>query len=321
MSDYPKKVFIHEEGPREGFQFEKGPIATERKVELIERLAQTGLEEIQAVSFVNPKRVPGMADADEIVRQIRPFPGVRYTGLWLNEQGLQRAIASEKLYIKGRIGLSASEVFVNRNQNSSFEDMVAGQRAMMGTYARHGIALEYGVVQAAFGCNFQGDIHVSDVLDIVRKLKEIAGETGQRLSRLVLADTMAWAVPGSIHRMVGEVRSCHPELNIILHLHDTRGMGIANALAGLQMGVDTFDSSVGGLGGCPFGAHKGAAGNVCTEDLVFMCEEMGIETGVDLNALIDVACLAEDIVGHQLPGSVKQGGALSVLRQRVASAG
>jgi hydroxymethylglutaryl-CoA lyase len=133
-----------------------------------------------------------------------------------------------------------------------------------------------------------------------------------------LADTMAWATPKSIRELVGKVRERYPDMTLSLHLHDTRGMGIANAYAGLEMGVAIFDSTVAGLGGCPFAAHKGAAGNVCTEDLVFMLDEMGIATGIDLDKLIAVAQLAEDIVGHPLPGSVKMGGSLSALREKMA---
>jgi hydroxymethylglutaryl-CoA lyase len=131
---------------------------------------------------------------------------------------------------------------------------------------------------------------------------------------------MAWATPIAVQRMVGAVRERHPQLQIALHLHDTRGMGIANAYAGLQMGVDVFDASVAGLGGCPFAAHAGASGNVCTEDFVFMCDEMGIETGIDLQAMIDAARLAERIVGHPLPGSVMKGGSLRALREKLRAA-
>jgi hydroxymethylglutaryl-CoA lyase len=145
---------------------------------------------------------------------------------------------------------------------------------------------------------------------------EIAAEQDVKIKKLTLADTMAWATPASIKRLVGLVRERYPDLRITLHLHDTRGMGIANAYAGLEMGVDSFDAAVAGLGGCPFAAHAGAAGNVCTEDLVFMCQEMGIDTGVDLEALIVVARLAEDVVGHPLTGSVIRGGSLDALRRR-----
>lgn len=207
MSDMPKSVSINEEGPREGFQIESGDIPTARKVELIDALAGTGLKHMQIVSFVNPKRVPGMADAEAVVQGIAPDSGVDYTALWLNEKGLERT--------------------------------------------------------------------------------------------------------------VGAIRERYPELRLNLHLHDTRGMAIANTFAGLEMGVASFDASVAGLGGCPFAGHKGAAGNICTEDLVFMCNEMGIETGIDLDRLIGCASLAEDIVGHPLPGSVKLGGSLDKLRASV----
>ncbi len=321
MADWPKAIHIHEEGPREGFQFEKGPIATESKVELIDALSETGLKEIQVVSFVNPKRVPGMADADEVVKRFRKKPGVRYSGLWLNQQGLERAIATNKIDVKGRMVLCASEPFLARNQNSTLEQMVQGVKNMIAIYKQHGIPIEEGGVQAAFGCNFKGEVPVEDVLTIVHRIMAIAAEQEIRLKNLVLADTMAWATPRRIRGVVGAVRERYPDLDITLHLHDTRGMGIANAYAGLEMGVHSFDSSVAGLGGCPFAMHKGAAGNVCTEDLVFMCEEMGIDTGVDLEKLIEAAVLAEKIVGHPLPGSVKQGGSLKRYREaaRVAT--
>ena len=320
MADWPKSVHIHEEGPREGFQYEKGPIPTEAKVELIDALSETGLKEIQVVSFVNPKRVPGMADADEVVKRFRKKPGVKYSGLFLNEQGLQRAIASNKIDVKGRMVLCASEPFLARNQNATLEQMVQGVRNMIGVYKQNAIPVVEGGVQAAFGCNFQGEVPVENVLMIVHRIMSIAAENEIQLENLVLADTMAWATPRKIRSVVGAVRERYPDIAITLHLHDTRGMGIANAYAGLEMGVHSFDSSVAGLGGCPFAAHKGAAGNVCTEDLVFMCEEMGIETGVDLDRLIEAANLAEKIVGHPLPGSVKQGGNLRKLREAARAA-
>lgn len=320
MTDWPKSIHIHEEGPREGFQFEKGAIPTEGKVELIDALSETGLKEIQVVSFVNPKRVPGMADADEVVRHFKRKEGVRYSGLWLNEKGLHRALATQKIDVKGRIVLCASERFLARNQNSTLERMEQWQHDMIGVYQRNGIAIEEGAIQAAFGCNFQGDIPVETVLTIVRRIMSIVASYDIELKSITLADTMAWATPRAIRSVVGAVRERYPDLDIALHLHDTRGMGIANAYAGLEMGVRSFDSSVAGLGGCPFAAHKGAAGNVCTEDLVFMCEEMGIDTGVDLDRLLEAANLAERIVDHPLPGAVKQGGSLAAMRVAAKSA-
>ncbi len=320
MSDLPKSIRINEEGPREGFQFEKGHIPTERKLELIDALSETGVKEIQVVSFVNPKRVPGMADADEVVARMKMRDGVRYSALWLNEQGLQRALASKRVDVKGRIVLCASEAFLKRNQNMTPEENRQATRNMLKTYKEHGVPISHGGLQAAFGCNFEGDIPNAKLVAAAETVFDLAHEHDVTIKTFTLADTMAWATPGSVKRVVGALRERYPDVEFILHLHDTRGMGIANAYAGLQMGVRIFDSSVAGLGGCPFAGHKGAAGNVCTEDLVFMCDEMGIETGIDLEALIRAANLAEDVVGHPLPGSVMKGGTLARLRQAISTA-
>ncbi len=314
MSDMPKFVQLNEEGPREGFQIEKGPIPTARKVELIDALSRTGLSQIQVVSFVNPARVPGMADADEVVQRFERKPGIRYTGLWLNAKGLQRAIATGVLDIKGSLSLTASEKFLNRNQQRSMAENLAAQHDMIRLYQQHDVPIERASIMAAFGCNFEGDIPHKRVLGLIAQVFNLADENDLTIKLISLADTMAWATPRSIKQLVGAVRERYPDLRLALHLHDTRGLGCANAYAGLEMGVDEFDSTVAGLGGCPFAAHQGAAGNVCTEDLVFMLQEMGIETGVNLERLIDVARLAEDIVGHKLPGSVKMGGSLKPLR-------
>jgi hydroxymethylglutaryl-CoA lyase len=320
MSDLPHAVFIKEEGPREGFQFEKGDIPTARKIELIDSLSTTGLKEIQVVSFVPGKNVPGMADADQVVAGMRMAPGVSYLGMWLNEKGLLRAIASRRVEVRAGLMLTASETFLRRNQNRTMEDNLAAVRHMADVYIEHRVPVQRVSIAAAFGCNFEGDVPQQKVLDMIAQLFGIAAERGLDIGTIFLADTMAWATPLSIKRLVGAVRERWPDKSIALHLHDTRGMGIANALAGLEMGVAHFDAAVAGLGGCPFAAHKGAAGNVCTEDFVFLCEELGIETGVDIEALLESARLAEDIVGHPLPGAVKSGGALSSLRRRLQRA-
>jgi hydroxymethylglutaryl-CoA lyase len=315
MSDLPASVRISEEGPREGFQFEKGVIPTARKIELIDALAKTGLDHIQIVSFVNPKLVPGMADADEVVAGITPQPGVACTALWLNEKGFERALEHDKkLALVGSIQLCTSEKFLKRNQNRTMEQQLAAQHSIVEMYKANGVPVERGSLMAAFGCNFEGDIPVARVVSLVGYMLDVASAHGVTLKYVSLADTMAWATPRSIKLVVGALRDRWPDLDIALHLHDTRGMAIANAYAGLEMGVSRFDASVAGLGGCPFAGHKGAAGNVCTEDLVFMCCEMGIETGIDLDALIECARLAEDVVGHPLPGSVMKGGTLDQYR-------
>jgi hydroxymethylglutaryl-CoA lyase len=316
MTDLPKSVHITEEGPREGFQIEKGPIPTARKIALIDALSQTGLDRIQIVSFVNPKAVPGMADADEVVRGITPRAGIAYSALWLNTKGFERAVKlSDRLTNTGTIQLSASEKFSLRNQNRDAAQQLAEQRAIVERYKAAGVAVERGSIMAAFGCNFEGDIAPSRIVALVAQILDVAAEHGVTLKYITLADTMAWATPFAIKRVVGSLRERWPDLGIALHLHDTRGMAIANAYAGLEMGVTRFDSSVAGLGGCPFAGHQGAAGNVCTEDLVFMCDELGIETGIELDSLIECARLAEDVVGHPLPGSVMKGGTLKRFRK------
>ena len=314
MTDLPKQIHIVEEGPREGFQFEKGEIPTSRKIELIDALSTTGLKHIQIVSFVDPRRVPGMADAEDVVRGITPVKGVAYTGLWLNDKGFERALATQRLDVRGTITVGASDAFLKRNQNRTIQEQIASQYPMTRRYKELGVPVTRGGMMAAFGCNYEGDIPVDRVVSLVGEILAIARETDVTLDYVSLADTMAWATPLSIKRVVGAIRDKYPDLEISLHLHDTRGMGLANAYAGLEMGITRFDAAVSGLGGCPFAGHAGAAGNIATEDLVFMCEEMGIATGVDLDVLIQCALLAEDIVGHPLPGSVMKGGTLARLR-------
>lgn len=321
MTDLPKSIFILEEGPREGFQIEKGPISTAQKVELIDALSDTGLKQIQIVSFVDPRRVPGMADAEDVVRAITPRPGVAYTGLWLNERGFERAVATGRLTVRGSITLGASDAFLKRNQNRTIAEQIASQRALAQRYVELGVPVTRGSVMAAFGCNYEGDVSAAKIVGLVAEILDIADSVGARLDHVSLADTMAWATPRSIKTIIGAVRERWPDLDLALHLHDTRGLGIANAYAGLEMGVARFDAAVAGLGGCPFAGNAGAAGNVCTEDLVFLCDEIGIDTGVDLESLIACARLAEDIVGHPLPGSVMKGGSLRAMRERIAAKG
>ena len=312
MSDMPTKVDIQEEGPREGFQIEPGPISTERKIELIDALSETGLQKIQVASFVNPKRVPGWADADDVIRGFKSKEGVVYHALWLNEKGIERAMQhSDRLTHMGSISTTASETFMKHNTNRGFEINREVQRGQIKLYKKYDIPVRRASIMTAFGCNFEGEIAPQLVVDRLKEILDIADEEGTPIEILSIADTMGWAAPNGIKQVVGKVRETWPDKRICLHLHDTRGMGVANVYAGLEMGVDLFDSSVAGLGGCPFAALKGAAGNVCTEDIVFLCNEHGIETGIDLDALIEVARLAEDIVGHPLPGSIMHAGSLT----------
>lgn len=314
MSDLPKQVHLHEEGPREGFQIETGPITTHDKVRFIEALAETGLSEIQCVSFVNPQKVPGMADAEQVAQAIRKRESVTYTGLWLNLRGMQRAMKTP-LDIQGTVGINASEAFGIRNAGKDIQASLEETRATVAFLLEHDIPIVSGIVTTAFGCNIEGEITVRRVVERVTQLRSVLDEFGLSMPVLRLADTVGWANPNSVASMLGAVRERWPDQKLGLHLHDTRGTGMANALMGLQFGVDHFDSACAGLGGCPFAGHAGAAGNICTEDLAFMCEEMDIPTGVDLEALINCAHLAEEIVGHPLPGKLMRGGALTRWRR------
>lgn len=303
-------VTIREVGPREGFQIEKAVFSTDEKARLIEALATTGLTEIQVCSFVRPDKVPQMADAETLVSTLRVFPDVRYSAVYLNQKGLERALRAKNLHVDGRLSLSASETFSKNNINQSHADRLAAQHDRAALLAKLDFkSVELGV-SAAFGCNFEGDISFSRVMDRFSELEEIAVEHGLMVSRLELLDTMGWANPTQIRRSVEALAAKWPDIPIALHLHDTRGLGIANAYAGLEMGVREFDASIGGLGGCPFSGHGGAAGNVATEELVFLCHELGFETGIDLDALLGAVDLAEEIVGRPLPGRLKRGGKL-----------
>ena len=316
MSDLPSTVEIHEEGPREGFQIEPGPISTVDKVKLIDALSKTGLKHIQACSFVNPRLVPGWADAEKVVESFDAHEDVEYTGLYFNGNGLDRALVfKDKLTISGSISLTASEGFTKKNLNRTHAENMAAMDRHVTSHLELGVPVNRIGVMAAFGCNYQGDISPATVIKTLEDGMQIATKTSAEITLFSLADTMGWAAPHRIERVVGEVRNVWPDMTISLHLHDTRGLAIANAYSALKMGVRQFDSTVGGLGGCPFAGQPKAAGNICTEELVLLCEELGIATGVDLDQLIEVGRLAEDIVGHQLPGELIHAGSLDAFRR------
>ena len=214
--------------------------------------------------------------------------------------------------------ITASDTFSRKNIGKSVADALVEQRMSLKTFSDRGMPVEWGVVLGAFGCNFEGELSTDLVLSRVRSVLDEAEMAGFTLKGIKLTDAMGWATPRSVERLTGAIRSKWPDLEIALHLHDTRGTGMASAYAGLRMGVTKFDASVAGLGGCPFAATDGAAGNICTEDFAFMCEEMGVETGLDIDRLIDVAKLAEEIVGRSLPGHLMRGGTLKAAKQRAA---
>jgi isopropylmalate/homocitrate/citramalate synthase len=319
MGDLPQRIEIAEEGPREGFQIEKGPIATTDKIVLVEALSTTGLKHIQVGSFVNPKLVPGWADAEAVFAGFSPVEGVEYTALWFNRAGLDRALAfRHKLNLNGSITLSASEAFCRKNLNRDRAGQIEAMRRQTEVHLKAGVPVTRIGIMAAFGCNYGGDVAPAQVVSSIEDGLAIAAGAGVGIERLSLADTMGWATPARVSRLIGEVRSRWPQLQLSLHLHDTRGLGIANAFEGMRLGVSRFDATVGGLGGCPFAGQPGAPGNIATEELVLLCEEMGIATGVDLEALIEAGRLAERIVGHPLPSTALRSGTLAALRRKAA---
>jgi hydroxymethylglutaryl-CoA lyase len=310
MSDLPNAVIFHEEGPREGFQIEKQLYPLAQRIELVDALAASGLSQVQVGSFV--KAVPSMVDIGQLFAGIRRRDGVRYTALWLNEGGFRRAQAAENIDLSAYLMLYTTDALSLRNNNCTTADQRERQRRWVTLYQEAGLPIESAYVVTAFGCSFEGDVPLPVTLAAVRYIADLAAEFKFPLPRIMLADTVGWANPEDIRRRVGAVRDMLPDAKLGLHLHDTRGVGAANFYAALEMGVDLFDSSVAGLGGCPFANHANSqgAGNVCTEDMAFMCEEMGIATGIDLDRLIEAALLAERIIGRPLTGKLMHSGRL-----------
>lgn len=315
MSTSQPAVRIIDVSPRDGLQIERTIPTVEEKLELIAALTDSGVPEIEVGSFVNPKAVPQMADSGAVVDRLQPRDGVRYKALWLNLKGLERALESPVLHIDGRLTLTASDTFSRRNTNRGIDETLAEMPRWIERYAAAGTKARTLSLMAAFGCNFEGPIGQDHVLSLIGRAATILSDHDCRLETLNLADTMGWANPRQVRSLVGATLERWPWLTIRLHLHDTRGCAVANALAGIEAGVRELDAALGGLGGCPFAAHRGAAGNICTEDLVFACEETGIETGIDLDRLIEAARLAERLVGHELPGKVMKGGSLTRFRR------
>jgi len=318
MSNLPRHAEIHEEGPREGFQIEPRSFPLGERAALVEALADAGLAQIQVASFVSPQRVPQMADAAELFGAIRKRPGVRYTALWLNEAGYRRARAVPQVDMVGTLHYYASDAFARANNGRGADEMAALQRDWLRRYRADGVAVEAAYVMTAFGCNLAGEISEATLSGVLAGLAAMLRDEGASLPKVYLADTVGWANPRAVRRRVDLVRQHLPGVRVGLHLHDTRGIGMANAWAALKHGVDLFDASVAGLGGCPFSGHAdgSAAGNICTEDLAFLCAESGIDTGIELERLLDAALLAERIVGRRLDGRLMHAGTLQALRAR-----
>ena len=317
MGSLPAFVEFHEEGPREGFQIEKQRFSLEARARIIDALSETGLKQIQVASFVSPKVVPSMVDAEELFKAISPREGVHYTGVWLNKRGFERIAALPEAYLSAKMVLYTTDEFCLMNNNCTAGEMRQKELDFLTVYDSYDLALEDAYILTAFGCNLSGDVLLSTVIEYVTFIVGVCRSQSRPLPNIYLADTVGWANPEEIKRRIEAVRDTAPGARLGLHLHDTRGLGAANFYAALQMGVDLFDSAVAGLGGCPFAGHKNsnAAGNICTEDMVFMCHELGIATGIDLEKLIAAARLTEEIIGRTLPGKIMHSGPLSALRK------
>lgn len=291
-----KRLYIQEVAPRDGFQIEPKFIPTEQKIALVNRLSRTGLAKIEVTSFVSPKAIPALADAETVMRQIDRVPGVEYAALVPNVRGCERALDCGVDEIN--LVMSASQSHNRANLRMSCEQSLA-QFADVAKIAQGKVFINASL-STTFGCPFEGDVPESRVFELVEKFLEIG------IQGVSLCDTTGMANPAQVERLCAAVKSRWPQVQFTAHFHNTRGMGLANAIAAIEGGIDRFDASLGGLGGCPYA--PGASGNVCTEDLVHMFETMGYRTGVDLDALLAAAQGLPEIVGHDIPGQVMKAG-------------
>lgn len=297
----PARVTMREVGTRDGIQSLGAFVPTEQKIEMANRLARTGLTRIEVTSFVSPKAVPQMADAEQVMAGIDRAPGVSWEPLVPNVRGTDRALAARPDRVL--VVLAASDTFNLKNIRMTVEDSLKQIAAIVPLARAAGVPVT-GSIATSFGCPYEGDVPEERLFDIIGRLLEIGAD------EISIADTTGMANPLQVERTVGRVRERWPDVAFDLHFHNTRGMGLANVVAGLRAGVTTFDASIGGIGGCPF-APK-ATGNVSTEDVVHMLHEMSVQTGIDLDALIGCAVRMSEILGRELPGQVMKAGPRSV---------
>jgi hydroxymethylglutaryl-CoA lyase/(R)-citramalyl-CoA lyase len=290
-------VTITDVGPRDGLQNDSTTLAPEVRGELCNRLADSGLERIEAVSFVNPARVPQMAGAEEVIAATRPHDGVTFAGLALNLRGVERAIAAGVGEV--HVAYPVSDTFAQRNQGMSLAQASAAAEAMIA--ASHDAGLRVSTtLGASFGCPFEGPVDPGLVVEHVGRMAAAGSD------EIVLADTIGVGVPAQVRRLVPAAVEAAAGRPVGLHLHNTRNTGYANAAVGLEHGIRLFDASIGGLGGCPFA--PAATGNIATEDLLYMLDGEGAETGIDLNALLEVARWLAGALGHEVPSMLSRAG-------------
>jgi len=292
------RIEICEVGPRDGLQSEQRIWSVDERVELIDRLSSTGVPRIEAVSFVNPKRVPQMADAETVMAKIKRPAGVTFAGLALNAKGAERAIDAGVNEV--RYAIVSSETFNQRNQGASIDESLAGFSQIADKVINAGLKLS-GTVAAAFGCPFEGKVEPTQVTRIAKQLADGG------CAEIAIADSIGSGVPTQVDEIVSKVREAvGSKVGIGFHLHNTRNTGFANAAAAVNQGVLFLDASVGGIGGCPFAPR--ATGNIATEDLCFMLRNMGFETGIDINAYVEIASWAEGFFEASLPGQIMKAG-------------
>jgi len=291
-----EKVRVTEVGTRDGFQAEHAFIPTETKAEVIDALVAAGLRHIEATSFVSPRAVPQLADAHEVIARLKRRADAHIAALAPNARGAERALAAGVDEIV--VFVSASETHNAANLNAPVEGSLANVKEVSEVVA--GRTKLRGAIACAFGCPFEGEVPVDAALRIVDAYAKLG------IDRLTLGDTTGMATPPTVTRLVRAVADRFPAMRIALHFHNTRGVGLANVVVGLELGVREYESSIAGLGGCPFA--PGATGNICTEDLVYLLEESGYDTGVDLDRLIEVAKRVEAVIGRPLPGQVMKAG-------------
>ncbi|MDX6697583.1 MAG: hydroxymethylglutaryl-CoA lyase [Solirubrobacteraceae bacterium] len=299
MSDLPETVRIREVGPRDGFQNEPEVIPTADKVRLIDRLGRTGLRRLEVTSFVRPDVIPQLADGAQVLAAISVPDEVSLSVLIPNERGLERALEQRERFHEVNVFLSASETHNHRNVNRSIAESLEGLRAVLGRAGGEGLRRE-GVISTSFGCPYEGDVPVERVLRIASALVEAGAE------EIGFGDTTGMANPRQVREFFAAAFQALPGVELTAHFHNTRGSGLANVLAALEAGVSSFESSFGELGGCPVPA--GATGNIATEDLVSMLHEMGVGTGVSLDALLAAAREAQEVLGRPLGSHVLTAG-------------
>jgi hydroxymethylglutaryl-CoA lyase len=305
----PAAVRIREVGPRDGIQSEKAMVPTAKKVELIDALSRTGLRYIEAVSFVSPKAIPQMADARAVWEGMTRDPEVFYSALVPNRKGAETAaeVGADGM----QVFIAASESYNLRNVHKSVQDSLNDVAEVVAVGREAGIPVE-GTISTAFGSPYEGDVPPARVVEVARWM------TDEGIDTISFGDTTGMGTPRRVRDVVSALRAELPDLELNMHFHDTRGTGLANVITALEMGIDYFDSSIGGMGGSPYAV--GATGNISTEDLVHMLNDMEIDTGIDLDALLQAGRVAQDLIGAELPSKVLKAGPRSAVSGPLSAA-